>query len=202
MLLGEGYIMCGRYYLNLSIEDIMEIYGIRESIIEYEPKSEIYPSEKSVVITNNGKKEIKLFKWGFSSPYGKNLIINARSETIDIKPTFRESFLFRRCLIPANGFFEWEKKEGKSIKHRIHLKDDSIFSMAGIYSIFKDKHGNKYEAFTIITTSPNQLISKIHHRMPAIIDKKYEDLWLDSSVKDAKLLKGVLKPFNGNLVID
>ncbi|EOC99595.1 SOS response-associated peptidase [Caldisalinibacter kiritimatiensis] len=194
--------MCGRYYLNLEIDDIMKRYGIFDLDIDFSPKNEIFPSQESIVVIGQNTKEIKLLKWGFAPSFTKRLIINARSETVDKKPTFRDSFIRRRCIIPANGFFEWENNENKSIKRRIRLKDNSIFSIAGIYNTFKDKNGEYFEAFTILTTEANKDISRIHNRIPVIIHKDKEDMWLDHDIKDLRLLKELMKSYKGELVVE
>lgn len=194
--------MCGRFQLYVDIYSIIERYGIKDLSIFFNPKKEIFPSETSPVVVFDGEKRIKILKWGFSPSYAKRLIINARSETVDVKQTFRDSFTKRRCLVPANAFFEWDKRNGKNKKHKIYLKDEKIFSMAGIYNTFKDKNGNRLDAFTILTTEANEKIKTIHNRMPVIIERKHEDLWLDYSIKDIRVLKAILKPYTKDVIIE
>lgn len=193
--------MCGRFLLAEDLDTVMERFRVESTDVDFSPREEIYPSEPVPVILGDEVRQIKLMKWGFSPSYSKNLLINARSETVDSKPTFRNSFLHRRCLIPASGFYEWEKSDGKSIKRKIYLRDAHLFSMAGIYSVFNDQKGRPFEAFTILTTSANEKIIKIHHRMPVILDQKGENLWLDSGSRDVFKLKSLLKPFEGEMMI-
>ncbi|WP_427339383.1 SOS response-associated peptidase [Caloranaerobacter sp. DY30410] len=188
--------MCGRYYLFTDIGEISKRFNINYCDILIKPMAEIFPSNEVPIIINNEKgKMIKLMKWGFNLPYLKKLIINARSETIDTKKLFKYSFYNKRCLIPASGFFEWKKENGKNIKYKIYLKDESLFSMAGIYSFFRDKNGEYVNCFTILTTNANKKISSIHNRMPVILDRESEQIWLNNSIKDESL-KELLKPID------
>lgn len=194
--------MCGRYYLNIGLKDIYERYNIVYKEKEQNEFNEVFPSNKSPVIINDGNKKLEIIKWGFKPHYIKKLLINARSETVDKKPTFKKSFYNRRCIIPVSGFFEWEKVGKDKIKRRIHMKDEEIFSLAGIYDTFKDEDGKKYTAFTILTTVPNEDIVKIHNRMPVIISKDKENIWLDNSLDNYGMLKTMLKPYDGKLEIE
>lgn len=197
-------IICGRYYLNISIDKLLEKYGILDDDISFAPSNEIFPSQKAPVVLNGGRnKEIELFKWGFSPSYLSNLIINARSETLDQKKTFKKPFKNKRCLIPANGFFEWKKQGNKKVKHRIYLEDQAIFTFAGLYDTYKNDSGEDVKSFTIITTQANKEVSEIHNRMPVILhDQNIED-WLDPSNKDTDRLKDLLQPYDeGRLIVE
>lgn len=188
--------MCGRYYLFADIEEISRRFNINYCDVLIKSMPEIFPSNEVPIIINNGKRQmIKLMKWGFNLSYLKKLIINARSETIDTKKLFKYSFYNKRCLIPASGFFEWKKENGKNIKYKIYLKDENLFSMAGIYSSFQDKNGEYINCFTILTINANKKISSIHNRMPVILDRESEQMWLNNSIKD-KSLKELLKPID------
>lgn len=193
--------MCGRFLLAEDLDTVMERFRVENSDVNFSAREEIYPSEAVPVILGGEARQIKLMKWGFLPAYSKNLLINARSETVDSKPTFRNSFMYRRCLVPASGFYEWEKSDGKSIKRKIFLGDGSLFSMAGIYSTFNDQKGRPFEAFTILTTSANERIRKIHHRMPVILDQEGERLWLHQGTDDILKIKSLLKPFDGEMTI-
>lgn len=139
-------------------------------------------------------------KWGFVPSWSKEwtskyAVINTRAETIEEKPYFRTAFKESRCLIPATGFYEWRKDPTEKIPHYIHLKDSSYFSFAGIYSVWKDKEGKEIYTCSIITTEPNELMSSIHDRMPVILSKDEEEVWIDESVKDEERLKSLLDPY-------
>ncbi|MBS4536958.1 SOS response-associated peptidase [Clostridium sp. D2Q-11] len=194
--------MCGRYYLNIGLKDIYERYNIRYKEENKYEFNEIYPSNKSPVVLKDGEKKLKIINWGFKPSYSKSLLINARSETIDKKPTFKDSFYNKRCIIPVSGFFEWEKDGKDKIKRRIHIKDRKIFSLAGIYDNFKDENGDDYTAFTILTTVPNKDMIKIHNRMPVIIPEEKEDIWLDNNIENYGRLKTMFKPYPGRLEIE
>ncbi|ACL70074.1 SOS response-associated peptidase [Halothermothrix orenii] len=190
--------MCGRYILSVDIYRIITRYGIEEAGFDFAPRAEIFPSEKAPVVTREGnKKQLRLFKWGFSPKFTRWLIINARGETIDKKPTFRESFFKRRCLIPATGFFEWKKTENGSQRYKITVNGEDIFSMAGIYDIFTDKNGVEVPCFSIITTRPNKKIKNIHNRMPVILSPESEELWLNPDREEPGILKELLRPYPG-----
>lgn len=184
--------MCGRFQLAVELDRILERYGIICTDIGYNSQNEIFPSNMSPVIINDGrKKELTMLKWGFSVSFTKRLLINARSETVSSKSTFRDSFIHRRGLIPVSGYYEWKKENGKSIKYKIFSKED-IFSLACIYKAFEDNVGNKLEEYTILTCSANEDIKDIHERMPVIIDREYEDIWIDKKVRDISLLNDII----------
>ncbi|RKD28976.1 SOS response-associated peptidase [Thermohalobacter berrensis] len=196
--------MCGRYQLRVDLDLLLYRYGIKglDTEINYNGKNEIFPSYKVPAILKDKKKKIDFIKWGFPSEFSNSLIINARSETVDVKPTFKNSFINRRCLIPANSFYEWDKKGRKNEKYKIYLKDENIFSMAGIWSIFQDKEGRVFKAFTILTTSANKEMGNIHNRMPVIIPREKEELWISDDIKDIKTIKELLNSFEGEIIIE
>ncbi len=185
--------MCGRYSLNIGLQNLMKRYGIIDTDINFSPAEEIYPSGNVPVVLKNNKRQLELFKWGFDPSFARNLIINARVETIDEKNLFKDCFYNNRCLIPATAFFEWKDIDGKKIKYKISLPESDIFSFAGIYDTFTDKHNNPVQSFTIITTAACEKIKPVHHRMPVILKENQEDLWLDSEIKDSERLKKLLE---------
>lgn len=190
--------MCGRYYLKITIDKLIKKYGIFDGEIDYTPADEIFPSDQVPVVIQekNKEKKIKLFKWGFNPGFTRGLIINARGETVDKKPIFKNCFMQKRCLVPASGFFEWKDIGKRKIKYRISLKDKNVFSLAGIFDTFKDKDGNNIQSFTIITTNPNDKLKNIHNRMPVILQQKDETYWLDNNFSDTDTLKNMLKPYS------
>ncbi|SET58795.1 Putative SOS response-associated peptidase YedK [Natronincola peptidivorans] len=194
--------MCGRFLLTVDLAEIVKRFGLRPVNIVFEPKAEIFPSESVPILIEGEEKKLQLMKWGFKPAFTDKLLINARSETVDEKPTFKTPFLTKRCIIPANGFFEWKKINNENVKHKITLKSGGIFGFAGLYNTFRDKYNNPYEAFTILTTAPNEQMKNLHHRMPVILEKSAEKLWLDPKLQDIGLLKGFLKPFHEELSIE
>lgn len=197
--------MCGRFQMGIEFQKLLERYKIFKDTdidLNFKPRNEIFPSNEVPVIVDDENRQLSMMKWGFSPSYSKKLLINARSETVDVKPTFKSSFYNRRCIIPANGFYEWKKENGEKIKHRIYVGKNRIFSMAGIYNKFIDKKGNIFAAFTILTTSANDTMKSIHHRMPVIIGEEDEKIWLDSDCEDIGLIKDLLKPYEKEISIE
>jgi len=188
--------MCGRYYLLVKKENIMKKYGIIDNNINYSIRPEIFPSQKAPVIMDKNKK-FSTIKWGFSPSFTNKLIINARSETVAKKSIFKKAFSTQRCLIPASGFFEWKKENNKKIKYNIHLRNKDLFSFAGLYDKFRED-GNSFLAFTILTTAASNKINDIHNRMPVILAKKHENLWLSKDFNDLSTLKNILQSSENN----
>ena len=193
--------MCGRYAFYIEKESLRERFNI-ELIddFNFSPREEIFPGEDSAVIINkSNKKQLKLFNWGFTPSYAKYRIINARAESIDKKATFKDAFKNKRCIIPATSFFEWKDQGKRKIKHQISIKDQDIFSMAGIYDDFIDKNGNIITSFSIITTKANEKMKNLHHRMPVILTKEKENYWLSNN--NISKLKNLLTPYNNENTI-
>jgi len=163
-----------------------------------EPNYNVSPSFVMPVITKKSPKKIQFMKWGLIPSWAKdpsigNKMINARAESILEKPSFRNSFKNKRCLVPATGFYEWKKDENIKIPYYFKPKDDSIFSFAGLYDLWVDAEGKEILSYTIITTEANEIMKPIHNRMPIILQKMDEDKWLDLSSKDLELID-LLKP--------
>jgi putative SOS response-associated peptidase YedK len=192
--------MCGRYLLNVDVEEILQHYGIVKGWFvnnrtpDWTP--EIFPSNTVPVVINRNVKELIPMKWGFAAPNGKGLIINSRGETVDSRPMFRRAFRQKRCLIPANAFFEWRRAGKTATKFQIRMKQLSLFSLAGLYEGFTDKEGQPYHAFSILTTTPNPLVAQIHDRMPVILPKEREDTWLNAGLQDISLLKTLIRSYD------
>ena len=191
--------MCGRFQLAMELDRILQRYRMISTDIDFDPKNEFFPSDKSlVIVSNNGKRELAMQKWGFTVSFTKRLLINARSETASSKPTFRDSFIHRRGLIPVSGYYEWKNENGKKLKYKIYSEED-IFSLACIYKPSIDSLGNKLKEYTILTRPASKEIQDIHDRMPVIIDKKYEDVWMDDSIRDVSLLNNIIVSSNKRL---
>ena len=163
----------------------------------YKARYNCAPSQALAVITNEEPETLNFFRWGLIPSWADDpsigyRMINAKAETICEKPSYRNAFRNRRCLVPADSFFEWKKNHDR-IPYRILLKDQSPFSMAGIWDKWKDPDGNIIHSFSIITTSPNPLMEKIHARMPVILKRGDERLWLGNTGPDELL--GLLKPY-------
>jgi len=192
--------MCGRYSL-VPKADFAERFGVENLQLDLEPRYNIAPTQTTPVITRNSPNRAEEMRWGLVPFWAKdpsigNKMINARAETIAEKASFKWSFKKKRCLIPANGFYEW-KKEGKTKQpYLIHRQDGKPFAFAGLWSTWVDKeHGGvPLETFTILTTDPNDLMRPLHNRMPVIVDPENFDLWLDPKVEDPAKLQPLLVP--------
>lgn len=190
--------MCGRFTLFID-EDFYPRFRISE-IIPITPNYNISPGQNSFVVIKD-KEQNKLIKmrWGLIPHWAKDekigyKMINARAETVTNKPSFKKAYKTQRCIIPANGFFEWEKRNEKKIPHYFQLKEEKYLGLAGLYENWQNPQEKKIQTFTIITTTANTLVSRIHNRMPVILDKKEEDNWLRND--DSKFLKDLLNPVN------
>jgi putative SOS response-associated peptidase YedK len=176
-----GMDVCGRFLLTYDIEAIKKYYHVSsDEHVIYAPSEEIFPSQKiPVIYSKSSENHLALMEWGFPKPQGKGILINARGETASLKPTFRRAFTHGRCLIPANGFFEWKQEGTKKIKHRIQLPDRGLFSMAGLFRQTGENSDLSNAVCIIITREPTSQLAQIHNRMPAILQQQDESMWLD-----------------------
>ncbi|MEC9489075.1 MAG: SOS response-associated peptidase, partial [Halanaerobium sp.] len=198
--------MCGRYSLLTTTEDLVKRYGLNRPEVDYNPAGEIFPTQEApVIIPLAGKGEglnndsyqtrrLVNYRWGFSLPFTSRPIINARGETVDKKRAFQRAFQDKRCLIPATGFFEWQDTGAGKKKFQIILKQQEIFSLAGLFATFQDKDGTSYQAFTIITTEASPRLEQIHNRMPVILSPEDEETWLDRET-DLPAVKELIRPY-------
>ncbi len=201
--------MCGRFTLAIDFSTIIDRFEIEAGIAEelYNPSFNIAPSQSILSVINDGSKNrLGYLRWGLVPPWAENekigyKMINARAETLAQKPSFRDAFKKRRCLILADSFYEWKRHEDHSkTPMRIKLIDNKLFAMAGIWERWKSPKGNTLFTCTIITTSPNELMKDIHDRMPVILQQEDEKTWLDPSIQDPNQLNKLLKPFQENLL--
>lgn len=195
--------MCGRFLL-ITDDDFREIKNIVNEISQKyreEVNGEVFPANNiPTIYSHNGRNVLSTAKWGFPNYKNSDVIINARAESVAEKPMFRRSFASKRCLVPANGYFEWlahDKK--KKTKYLIRVKDKSLFYMAGLYNIFTDTGGNSYAAVVIITTEANSDISFIHNRMPVILSDESINVWMDSN-SDLSTVQTLMRPFSNGKI--
>jgi putative SOS response-associated peptidase YedK len=193
--------MCGRFTLQITKEMLEEIFG-NLVVQDFKPRYNIAPTQQVVVIRTYQDESIHLdlLKWGLIPLWSKDpsigsKMINARSETVDTKPSFRSAFKHRRCIIPASGFYEWQEVGGKKHPLYVRLKDNNPMLFAGLWEHWKPEEGETIESCTILTTTTNELIQPLHDRMPVILDNKDKDLWLDPHVSDPEQLKSLFKPY-------
>ncbi len=191
--------MCGRFSFSPLAKILEDRFDVKVDTSKYKPRYNSAPSQNLAVISNVNPDELSFYRWGLIPFWAKdikigNRLINAKSETISEKPSFRNSFKRKRCLVLSDGFFEWKKINTKEkIPYRIFLKNEPLFAMAGIWNTWKDAEGKAINSFSILTTSPNKLMENIHHRMPVIIGRNYEEDWLKS--ENPEKLKTLFEPF-------
>lgn len=189
--------MCGRFTNTKPAK--LKIAGLNKADLEEaKPRYNIAPGQDILsIIQTSDEKHALYLHWGLIPSWSKKLrgdgIINARSETLDEKPSFRESFKRRRCLIPADGFYEWKKSGKTKQPYYFRMKDESVFSFAGIWDTWKIE-GKEIISCAIITTTPNELLEPVHNRMPVILHSSDFETWLDKETKPDDLTN-LLRPF-------
>jgi putative SOS response-associated peptidase YedK len=179
--------MCGRYRLSRRKQIVEEYFDSVSATEGWNPRYNIAPTQPVPVIRQNAKepvRELSLFRWGLVQRWAKDSsvaakMINARSETASTKPAFLETLKFRRCLVPADGFYEWRKTGKAKQPYCFEINDGELFAFAGIWDRWKDAIDKSLETFSILTTIPNVVTSSVHDRMPVILNPDNYDLWLD-----------------------
>jgi putative SOS response-associated peptidase YedK len=195
--------MCGRYRLSRRKQLIAE-YFETDNEVDWEPRYNIAPSQLVGIIREDPsrpERHFSLARWGLIPSWATDAsvgfkTINARSETVASKPAFRDAFTSRRCLLPADGFFEWSRRGKEKQPLHVGMQDDSLFAFAGLWDRWRDQAGAVIESCSILTTTANSLLADIHDRMPVILRQENYDLWLDPGFKDVKALAKVLVPFD------
>ena len=178
-------------------------FGVQEITDDLQPSFNVAPTDNVAVVLNNRVKQLVAMRWGLvpfwaTDPKIASKHINARAETLTVKPAFKDAFKRRRCLVVADGFFEWQKQGATKIPLFIHLEPERPFGFAGLYEIWTPPLGERLVTCTIITTQPNELVRPIHDRMPVILPKDAEDFWLDSAVEDHTRLLDLLQPYQAS----
>jgi putative SOS response-associated peptidase YedK len=192
--------MCGRYTLATPVGALAETLGVTSPLPEIAPSYNIAPTQEvAAVLTDDDTRRLKMLRWGLipswaNDPGIGSRMINARSETVPEKASFRRAFKERRCLIPADGFYEWQKTNNGKQPFYIRMKDQKPFTFAGLWESWRDD-GSEVRSCTILTTEANELVGEIHHRMPVILAPEDYDLWLDPDVREADPLLALLAPY-------
>jgi putative SOS response-associated peptidase YedK len=194
--------MCGRFALFSYMRQLMEEFGIEEPDPE-EPgeRFNVSPSQRVLAVVNDGSgNRFAHFKWGFIPHWAKGdkprYMINARAETVAEKPSFRSAFKARRCLIIADGFYEWHRSGKVKAPMYIHDASGRPWGFAGIYEVWTSPDGEEVPTCAIITTEANEVMAKVHHRMPAIIPPEDRESWLDPDISDPEALLPLLRPYD------
>jgi len=199
--------MCGRYALFATPEELARVFKLRldevQRVFTPRPRYNVAPSETVLAVrrrANGREREAVGLRWGLIPHWAKGpefgaRTINARAETADRKPAFRDSFRVRRCLIPASGFYEWKKLPRGKQPYFFRLARAMPLAFAGMWDRWVAPSGDVVESCTIITTRPNSLTKLVHDRMPAIVDPEDQDRWLESAPQDKSQLAGILRPY-------
>jgi len=202
--------MCGRFSLT-DIGSIFSRFGViisKDINKKITPHYNIAPTQKIPVIykDKNQENRIEFMRWGLVPYWAKDpkighKMINARAETLAQKPSFKHLLKSKRCLVPSSGFYEWKRIDKRKVPYYIGIKNSKIFSFAGLYDNWKDSVGNELKTFTIITTNSNNTLKPIHNRMPVILEREFEEDWLDVKTHDFDSLKQMLKPYPDDKMI-
>ncbi|BAY77695.1 hypothetical protein NIES25_41630 [Nostoc linckia NIES-25] len=194
--------MCGRFTLNQSVEALAKVFDVQE-LPDLAAEYNIAPTQKVASVLQNPeskKREFQQLHWGLIPSWAKDpgigaKTINARAETVAEKPAFRSAFKNRRCLVLADGFYEWQRQQGKKQPFYFRLQDGQLFAFAGLWERWHSPTNEEIISCTILTTAANELLQPIHERMPVILDPQDYDLWLDSQVQTPQTLQQLLRPY-------
>jgi putative SOS response-associated peptidase YedK len=193
--------MCGRFTLTADLDTIQLAFNLETMPSSLAPRYNIAPSQPVVIITNEAPTILSFHTWGLLPSWAKdpsiaNKLINARSETAHEKPSFRAAFKRRRCLIPADGFFEWKREGNSKTPQFIHLKGRPVFALAGLWEVWNSPQGDEVRTCTILTTEANDFMKPIHDRMPVILDPADYDEWLAAGDTPPLALHALMRPYD------
>jgi putative SOS response-associated peptidase YedK len=192
--------MCGGYGF-FAPSNFRQRFHIAQMDFALKPRYNARPGQFMPVITRNSPNKAELMKWGLvphwaKEPRVKFSTFNARAETVVTSPAYRTPFRQQRCLVPANGFFEWKGTDHGKQPYFIKLKSRPLFAFAGLFDVWKDAEGKELKTYTIITTTPNSVVAPIHDRMPVILYEADESTWLNPNIQAVPRLGALLKPYN------
>jgi putative SOS response-associated peptidase YedK len=200
--------MCGRYRLSRRKHVVEEYFDTVSGGEDWNPRYNIAPTQPVAVIRQNPKEPIRdlsLMRWGLIPSWAKDSsaaarMINARSETVGTKPAFRDALKSRRCLIPADGFYEWSRAGKTKQPYCFEVNEGELFAFAGIWGRWKDPSGQWVKSCSILTTTPNAVTSAVHDRMPVILDPDGYDLWVDPGMTNVAAASDLLTSFDTRLM--
>ena len=197
--------MCGRYNLITDAEALVDFFEIENSVLdEFGPRYNIAPSQDMPIVRDTGGgRELVLARWGLVPHWSKEekpkfSTINARADTIADKPTYRDPFKRKRCLVPSTGFYEWKREDDQKIPHHIRLPDGELFAFAGLWDHW-DKEGAGFDSYSIIVTGVNETMQPIHDRMPVILNPAQYNTWLNNKNFNRAQLESMLVPYGGTM---
>jgi len=195
--------MCGRYTLKAPVKSLVDLFHLAEAP-ELPFRYNIAPTQQVPAVRSSGHNkstELVMCRWGLIPSWAKdakigNQLINARSETVATKPAFRSAFRKRRCLMPADGFYEWKKEGTKKQPFYIHLKDGGPFAFAALWEEWHDEHGEPIQSCTILTAEANAMLKPLHDRMPVILSPENFAKWLDPEIQQPEEIVPHLQPIS------
>jgi len=193
--------MCGRFVQDIPFETIQRNFNIRTTAPDIIPNYNVAPTQEILtIIKHDNENKLEKLHWGLVPFWAKDIsigsrMINARVETVSSKPSFRNAFKNRRCLIPANAFYEWKGEKGNKKPYYVYIPSGEPFAFAGLWETWTDKGTDEsvYKSCTIITTGASDSIRELHHRMPVILGQKVYEKWLDVEMQDPKGLETILR---------
>jgi putative SOS response-associated peptidase YedK len=202
--------MCGRYRLSRRKQIIEEHFDAVSGDEDWSPRYNVAPTQPVPIIRQHSKeprRELSLVRWGLIPWWAKDtsgsaMMINARSETAATKPAFRDALKSKRCIVPADGFYEWVRLGQKTRTGKqpfcFEVNDGELFAFAGIWDRWKSPNGTWIESCSILTTTANAVTSPVHDRMPAILDPEHYDVWFDPGMRNGKAAADLVRPFDAN----
>jgi putative SOS response-associated peptidase YedK len=196
--------MCGRYSLTTPEDHLVEVFDVPPVTFDYHPRYNIAPSQDVPVVASDRRDtRLGLLRWGLVPPWADSpatgsRMINARAESLLDKPSFKEAAVARRCLVPADGFYEWTKEGDRKVPYWIHSPDREPMALAGIWERWRPAGAEPVYSMAIITVDANEGIQHLHHRMPAIVPAAAWTAWLDPETPIADALS-LLRPYEGVL---
>ena len=198
--------MCGRFAIEIPSEILVEMFGLAEPPPVL-PRYNVAPTQQVPVIRESadGRNRLDHMHWGLIPSWAKDRsvgykMINARSETITEKPSFRQAVRYRRCLVLASGFYEWRREGQAKLPHYLRIRDKSPMVFAGLWETWKSQEGESVESCTILTTAPNRLVEPVHDRMPVILHPDEYRTWLDRNITDPAGLSHLFLPYPADLM--
>ena len=192
--------MCGRYSLIADLRELAKRYEFDGDGLALKPAYNVAPTQDVLTVVGGETRRGGFMRWGLIPWWAKNAsigsrMINARAETVSEKPAFRDALRRRRCLVLADGFYEWQRTGSVRKPMRVVMRSGEPFAFAGLWSVWRDPDGNRIPSCAIITTIANDLLRPVHDRMPVVLPRELEELWLDCSIDDPGALGSVLTPY-------
>ncbi len=199
--------MCGRFTQSLTGEAIAGAFDLAD-VPTWRPRYNLAPTQNipAILLGESSDRTFKSLRWGLIPPWAKDpamgaRLINARSETVTEKPSFRSAFKKRRCLVLADGFYEWQKTQGKKQPFYFRLESGQPFGFAGLWEQWPSPEGDVWQTCTILTTDANSLLRQVHDRMPVMLHPEDYDRWLDPQNHDTEALQSLLRPYESEAML-